>query len=471
MAPRVEEAVVNVQLQQFVNSTTRLKNSSRMDTCREAFGDDYDAVRHLAGRIKQHTLDHLDVYLQQFVEQAQAAGTQVHVARDAAEANQICLQIMSQHGCRTCVKSKSMVTEEIGLNQALEGAGVETVETDLGEFIIQLDHDAPSHIVSPMIHKDRATAGRAIERELGVEYTDDPATLTKIARNHMRRAYRQADVGLSGANFLIAETGSLVVCTNEGNADLSMSSPPLHIALVGIEKLIPRPEDLSVFLKLLSRSATGQNLTVYNTIVTGPRRHDDPDGPESQHIILVDNGRTELLRAESRELLRCIRCGACLNACPVYRKVGGGHAYGAVYSGPIGAVLMPALKGVDNYPDLPQASSLCGACFEACPVEINIPYHLVRLRRELNKQRITPWRSRLAYRLWGLSMRWAPLYRLTTRLQSHWLRRRGKATRGVDPFDDAGWAQKLPGPLAGWTDYRDMPTPMSERFRDWWKAR
>jgi len=366
-----------------------------------------------------------------------------------------------------------MVTEETHLLPALQAAGIETIETDLGEFILQLDGDAPSHIVTPMIHKNRASVARAFVRELGATYTEDPRELTMIAREHLRRKYREADLGITGANFLVAETGTLVICTNEGNADFCVAAPRVHVAMVGIEKVIPRLTDLSVFLKLLARSATAQPLTVYTSLITGPKKQGsqavaEHDGPEQVHIILVDNGRVELLRDESRELLRCIRCGACLNACPVYRKVGGGHAYGAVYSGPIGAVLTPLLKGLENYPDLPQASSLCGACFEACPVHIDIPRHLVRLRAKLVETKHISWADRAIMRAWTRSMRWPAAYRLgSSALRA--------LVRGLsDPEQGAmhrRWLSHAPGPLRGWTDSRDFPAPAPLSFRQWWNQR
>lgn len=458
MAPRAAGATRDVRLQQFVNSATTLKNAGRRSACREAFGERYDTLRHLAARIKDHTLDRLDFYLERFIDAATASGTTIHFAADAAEANAICLDIARQNGCRLCVKSKSMVTEETHLLPALQQAGIETIETDLGEFIIQLDHDAPSHIVTPMIHKDRTAVARAFTRELGAPYTENPRELTMIAREHLREKYRRADLGITGANFLIADTGSLVICTNEGNADFVTAGPRVHVALVGIEKLIPSLEHLPVFLKLLARSATAQPLTVYTTLITGPRRAGEHDGPEQVHVILVDNARSSVLREESRELLRCIRCGACLNACPVYRKAGGGHAYGAVYSGPIGAVLTPELRGIANYPDLPHASSLCGACLDACPVKIDIPSHLIRLRRKLVEERIEHPMARRALRLWAKLLRRPHLYRMALRLA----RLAGRSS---------GWASDLPGPLAGWTDHRDFPPPAPRGFREWWDER
>lgn len=466
------KAVRDVQLQQFVGKATRTRDHARRDAFAATFGDRADEVRTLAGAIKQHTLDHLDAYLAQFSERAGAAGVQVHYAEDAARANAICLELARSRGCRLCVKSKSMVTEETELVPALQAAGIETIETDLGEFIIQLDHDAPSHIVAPMIHKDRTAVGRAFARELGVPYTEDPPELAGIARAHLREKYRRADLGISGANFLIAQTGSIVLCTNEGNGRFCTTAPRIHIAFAGIEKLIPGPEHLAVMLKVLARSATAQPLTCYTSIITGPRRAGEHDGPDEVHLILLDNGRTEILREESRELLRCIRCGACLNACPVYRRIGG-HAYGAVYSGPIGAAITPILKGLHNYADLPHASSLCGACFEACPVKIDLPGQLIRLRAEMVRSGITGGWERLLFRVWGLTLKYPWTYRLGSRLQRAVLRiaaRRAGTLSVDDPFASRGWLSSVPGPLAGWTAARDLPTPTRRSFREWWRT-
>jgi L-lactate dehydrogenase complex protein LldF len=473
LRPRARKAIGDIQLQQFVGTATRTKDRARRAAFERVFGERGDALRSLAGSSKQHTLDHLDWYLNRFIDRATAAGVRVHFAADGAQANAICLEIARRHSCRLCVKSKSMVTEETELLPVLQEAGIETIETDLGEFIIQLDHDAPSHIVTPMIHKDRTAVGRAFARELGVPYTDDPARLTAIAREHLREKYRRADLGVSGANFLIAETGSIVLCTNEGNGRFCTSAPRVHVAFAGIEKLIPAPEHLAVMLKVLARGSTAQAMTCYTHIITGPRRPDEHDGPEEVHLILLDNGRTEILREDTRELLRCIRCGACLNACPVYRKIGG-HAYGAVYSGPIGAAITPLFKGLHNYPDLPHASSLCGACYEACPVKIDIPRQLIQLRRRMVEGRVTGFWERAAFRLWAWSLRFSWSYGLASGVQRIVLQaaaRRAGSRSGDDAFTSRGWLTRDRGPLAGWTSQRDFPTPTARSFRDWWKTR
>lgn len=467
---RADKATADKQLLDFVHVATYRKDVTRKQVTSAAFGQKHGDFRELGAAIKQHTLDHLDHYIEKFVDNATAAGVRVHFARSAAQANAICLDIAQRAGAKLCVKSKSMVTEETQLLPQLEAIGVETVETDLGEFIIQLDHDAPSHIVTPMIHKNRQSVARAFERELGAAYTEDPQELTQIARAHLREKYRKADLGISGGNFLVAETGSVVICTNEGNGRFCTSAPRVHVAFVGIEKLVPTLEHLGVMLKLLARTSTGQPLTVYTHVMTGPRRAHEHGGPDEMHVILLDNGRTEILKPETREMLRCIRCGACLNACPVYRKVGG-HSYGAVYSGPIGALITPMFRGLANYPDLPNASSLCGACYEACPVKINIPKYLIQLRAEMVSRRITKWSDRLVYRMWARSLGRGWTYRLggwAQKLFFRWQARVAGTLESGDPYRSRGWLNDLPGPAGGWTSQRDMPTPPAKSFRQWW---
>ncbi|HNQ22684.1 MAG TPA: LutB/LldF family L-lactate oxidation iron-sulfur protein [Phycisphaerae bacterium] len=418
---------------------------------------DADALRELAGSIKQHTLDHLDTYLSQFVARVEDRGGHVHFAPTAGEACVALTRIARQHGLRLCVKAKSMTTEEIGLTAALEADGVQVVETDLGEFIVQIDHDRPSHIVTPIIHKNRRVIARAFERELGVAYTEDPQELTQHARRHLRDIFRRCDLGITGVNFAVAETGTICLCTNEGNGRLTLTRPRVHVAVMGIEKLVPRMQDLAVFLKLLARSGTGQPLTCYTSLITGPRRADDADGPAELHVVIVDNGRSDILAGPYRQILRCIRCGACLNACPVYSKIGG-HAYDSVYPGPVGKVLSPLLATLARYPDLPQASSLCGLCREVCPVRIDIPGLLVRLRRDQVRQRVVGRTHRRLFQWAGLLLRYPALYRLGQGLARAVLRRRS----------EEGWVRQAPALMRRITDLHDLRAPAPQSFRTLW---
>ncbi|MCC5839200.1 MAG: iron-sulfur cluster-binding protein [Opitutales bacterium] len=371
---------LDAEVRQSVHSSSKIKTEKRYDSLRRDYGDP-DALRRLAGQIKQHTLENLDTYLEKAETALKEAGVHVHWAADGESANATILEIMRSAGATRMVKSKSMVSEEIELVPYLEKHGMEAVETDLGEYIVQIDGDHPSHIVTPIIHKTRQQVARSFEREGLGDYNDDPTTITRRARAHLRQRYLEADVGLTGANFLVAESGRIVLVTNEGNSRFSIAAPRIQISLIGIEKIIPTDRDLSLFLALLGRSATGQHLTVYTEFLRGPRFPGRPDGPEELHVVLLDNRRSEVLASDCREILRCIRCGACLNVCPVYRQASG-HAYRSVYPGPVGAVLSPLLQGKNfpEYADLPKASSLCGACNEVCPVDIPIPDLLLRLR-------------------------------------------------------------------------------------------
>jgi L-lactate dehydrogenase complex protein LldF len=420
-----------------------------------------DKLRTLAGQIKQHALDHLDYYLEQLASNVEKNGGRVHFAADAADARRIILEIAKSSGAKLVVKSKSMVSEEIDLAPALEQAGLEVYETDLGEFIVQIGHDRPSHIVGPIIHKDRQSIAKLFSEYFGTPYDDEPTALTGQARQFLRDKFRRADFGMTGGNFLVAETGQVCVVENEGNARQSITTPRVLVSLVGIEKVVPRLADLAVMLKLLARSSTGQHMTVYTSIFGGPRKAGERDGPEEFHLVLIDNGRSEILAGEYRETLRCIRCGACLNACPVYRSIGG-HAYGHVYSGPIGALIAPLFQGLGNFKDLPQASSLCGACYEACPVKIDIPRHLVNMRRDIVERRMSGFWERNIYRLWAWMMLTPRRYRWAVRLQRWRLRKRAKGS---------GWVSKMPAPAAGWTQVRDMPAPARRTFHELWKTR
>ena len=450
---RVAAGLADTRVVEAVHRATLHKFELRQQAMAEL--RDYEALADLAARIKGHTIENLPRYLEQFISAAETSGARVHFAADAAAVRRIVREIAEEGGSRLAVKSKSMVTEEIELNDALEAAGVRTVETDLGEFIVQLDHDRPSHIVTPIIHKDRRQVAETMAREIGCEYTEDPEELTAIARRHLRDIFRRCDLGISGVNFAIAETGSLCICTNEGNGRMTTTRPRVHVAVMGTEKLLPRMRDLPVFLKLLARSSTGQPLTVYTTLVTGPKRPTDPDGPEELHVVLLDNGRFDLLGGPYADVLRCIRCGACLNACPVFRNIGG-HAYGSVYPGPIGSVLTPLLSGVGEFGELPRASSLCGLCRVVCPVKIDIPALLVKLRERTWRRQ--PLGKRLAMTGWRQVVRSAPLFDMVQRVFPRLLRRQRD-----------GWIRRGYGPVGEWLKVRDLPPPPEKSFRRRWR--
>jgi L-lactate dehydrogenase complex protein LldF len=453
-------AAHNERLKTAVGANTLRQYTGRQQRMAEL--PDPDALRSLAGQIKQHTLDNLDFYLEQLQASVKKNGGHVHFANDGASAKRIIAEIAKKSGCTRVIKSKSMASEEIELAHFLEDAGLDLVETDLGEFIIQISHDKPSHLVAPIIHKDRASIAHLFSEYFKTPYDDDPPRLTAQARAFLRDKFRHADLGITGGNFLVAETGQVCVVENEGNARQSITTPRVLVSLVGIEKLVPRLADLAVMLKLLARSSTGQTMTVYTSIFGAPRAPGEKDGPEEFHLVLLNNGRTEILASpEYRETLRCIRCGACLNACPIYRKIGG-HAYGSVYPGPIGALITPLFQGLNKFKDLPQASSLCGACYEACPVKINIPKLLISLRRDINNQHLNSPFERFVYKTWARGMKSPFIYRLVSALQKFDLRRRAHKT---------GWIRSLPKFVSGWTQVRDMPAPAKRTFHQIWKDR
>jgi L-lactate dehydrogenase complex protein LldF len=414
-------------------------------------------LRDHAKRIKEHTLAHLDQYLEQLEASVKKRGGKVHWAATAEDARRLVVEIAQRASCQYAVKSKSMTSEEIHLNPALEQAGIQVTETDFGEFIIQIAGERPSHLVAPAVHHTRESIARVLSKHLGERLPDDPKTLAMAGRRVLREKFYQADLGITGANFAVAETGTIVLVTNEGNGRLTTTCPRVHVAIMGIEKVIPRFTDLPVFLKLLARAATGQTLSVYTTLLTGPRQPGELDGPEEFHLVLIDNGRSKVLATPFRESLQCIRCGACLNACPVYRRIGG-HAYGGVYSGPIGSILTPLYDSVAENPHLPHASSLCGACQSACPVKINIPHMLIGLRELQHQHRPDRW-ERWAYHLWSLILGRPRLYRWAL-AAARWILRRQARN---------GWVRRLPGPGANWTNLRDFPAPAPQSFRDRWK--
>ncbi len=421
---------------------------------------DWEELRTRAAAIKAATLSRLDHYLEQFVARSEAVGTIVHWARDGAEACAIVRTIALQHDAKRLVKSKSMATEEIELNAALAQDGAEPVETDLGEWIIQLAGETPSHIIVPAIHKTKEAIGELFVAKLGIAPSSEPAVLAAHARQRLRAHFAAADLGISGVNFGVAETGTILILENEGNARMTTTLPKVHVAVMGIEKVIPRFADLEVFLKLLPRSGTGQHLTTYQSLLTGP----DPagQGPRELHIVLLDNGRSRIVGDElMRETLACIRCGACLNACPVYQSIGG-HAYGSVYPGPIGAILTPQLAGLHAGGTLPFASSLCGACKDVCPVKIDIPSLLLELRRRavLGEQGQPPTRGgfgeRMAWRVWAWFTRGPRRFRFAM-----WMARVGEKV----PF-----LQKLAGPVRAWHSSRELPKLAKRSFRSTWRG-
>lgn len=417
-----------------------------------------DAFRDRARAIRLHALAHLDRLLARFADEVEEAGGHVHWAADDAEARDIATNLLVANGASLTVKSKSMVSEEIALNSHLEESGIDVVETDLGEFIAQLAGDTPSHIIAPVMHMTAREVGRLFSEKLRVPYTDDPFELNRIARAHLRDVFLRADAGISGVNMAVAESGSLILVTNEGNGRYTTTAPRLHIALMGMERIVSRWEDAAVVLETLARSATGQHLSVYTNVITGPRSEDDPDGPDQLHVIVIDNGRSDILAGDTAEILACIRCGACLNACPVYRTVGG-HAYGTVYSGPVGSIVTPGLHGMDPWWELPYASTLCGACEEVCPVRIQIPKMLLLLReRAAREGRLPGWLEK------GLAR-----FGRTASDPVKWSRAKRWASLLSAPLSSRGWIRRLPGPGRGWTDSRDLPRPARESFGDWWK--
>jgi L-lactate dehydrogenase complex protein LldF len=428
---------------------------------RRAFGEDaFEQLRDAAAAIRDRALGDLDAWLLRFEAEAARRGTTVLWAQDADEVCRLVLEVCRQRGLRKAIKSKSMLSEEAGLNDALGAAGVDVVETDLGEYILQLAGEPPSHIIAPAIHKDQGEVSALFVKHHGRPATDDVARMTREAREVLRPQFLSADLGISGGNFLVAETGSVAIVTNEGNGRMVTTLPRVHIAITGIEKVIPTLEDLSALNRLLPRSATGQDISNYFSILTGPRAPGDADGPEHMVVILVDNGRSGLLGGALKEMLRCIRCGACMNHCPVYQTVGG-HSYGWVYPGPMGSVLTPAYQGIENALDLPQAATLCGACHVACPVKIPLP-DLLRTLREMQTDRgLRPWGERAAFRAWAFAAQRPWLYAWATRIAARLLNwaggRRGRIAR-------------LPLAGRGWTLGRDFPAPEGRTFRDLYRV-
>ena len=425
---------------------------------RTASFQNWQGARQLAAETKWEAVNHLDKYLEEFVAKIEARGTKVHWASNGAQAREIVLQIVADKKAKSVIKSKAMTSEEIHLNDALEHAGLNVVESDLGELIVQLRHEAPYHIVFPSMHLTRDEISELFQRELGSAPTNDPEELTMIARRALRKKYLTADIGITGANFAIAETGMISITENEGNARLTAALPKTMISLIGIEKVLPKLADLALFLPMLATMGTGQALTCYNTMYGGPRQPGESDGPEEWHVVLLDNHRTELLAdAEQRDALHCIRCGACLNVCPIFRNVGG-HTYGTTYSGPIGSVITPHLRGLQEWKHLSNASSLCGACTETCPVKIDLHHHLLQNRRNASKGK-PAFFERLAYKIFGFVAGKPALWSLAKKFG--WL---------TQPLQRAVKGTAL-DPAKAWTKTRDLPPQPKESFKDWWRNR
>jgi L-lactate dehydrogenase complex protein LldF len=425
--------------------------------------DDWETWRERGREIRAHTLQHLDFYLDQFATRAAQAGAHVHFATTAAEARARILHIARAAQVRRVVKSKSMLTEELGLNPALERAGLTVVETDLGEWIVQLARETPSHLILPAIHKPRRQIQELFEAQAGRALAPDTATLAGFARGRLRQEFAEADLGITGCNFAVAESGSVVLFTNEGNGRMVTTLPKTHVVVMGMERIVPTFEDLEIMANLLPRSATGQKLTTYMNVLTGPRGAGETDGAGELHVVVVDNGRSGVLGdAEFRDVLSCIRCGACLNVCPVYRQVGG-HAYGSVYSGPIGAVLSPLLDPHGPRAELANASTLCGACFEACPVKIPLHDHLVQLRRRNVEAGLTSPGERAAFGVWARVFSSARWFSWLGRLARWGARKLGRSS-------SHRLAQALPG-VQGWLAGRELPRPAARAFRDEWQEK
>lgn len=438
--------LADAHTQDALDSSTARLYGHRMDAW--AGVPEIEELRSRGHEIRMGVVDDLDRYLEEFRRSVERVGGTVHFAATAEDASSYVVDVCRRTGAKLVAKSKSMASEEIRLNEALEAAGIRPVETDLGEYILQLAGEHPVHIIAPAIEKTAGDVAELFSAVEGAPVEPELGALMQVARRQLREVFVRADVGVTGANFAVAETGSIVLVTNEGNGRLVSALPRVHVALVGMERLVPSLADLSVLLRLLARSGTGQKLTTYTTVITGPRRPGETDGPEELHVVVIDNGRSNLRRGRYREMLACIRCGACLNVCPVYRKTGGA-AYGPVYSGPMGAVLVPLIAGLETAPSLPHASSLCGACSDACPVKIPLHELLLDLRRDLVEERIAPRWERLAFTAWSYA--WAsPLgYGLSSALA-----RLGQPLGG------------LAGPGRVWASGRALPRLARRRFRD-----
>lgn len=452
---RVDKGINNDFMRQaMVSAQERLKD--RKLTSQEELGN-WEEWRNLAEEIRQHTLEHLDYYLEQLAENVAKKGGHVFFAQTGEEANQYIAEVVQKKNAQKIIKSKSMVSEEISMNEALENLGCEVIESDLGEYILQLDADPPSHIVAPALHKNKEQIRDTFHAKKGYTNTSKPEELALFAREQLRNEFLTADIGITGCNFAVAESGAICLVTNEGNARLATTVPKTQITVMGMERIVPTWEELDILVSLLCRSAVGQKLTSYITGLTGPKDEGDVDGPDEFHLVIVDNGRSNILGTEFQSVLQCIRCAACINVCPIYRHVGG-HSYGSIYPGPIGAVLSPLLGGYEDYQELPYASSLCGACTEACPVKIPLHDLLIKHRRKIaDEQKKTGFGEKLAMKGFAVAASSPKLFKMGTKV----------APTMMGPFAKEGKISKGPGPIKPWTDIRDFPEPSKQSFREW----
>lgn len=456
---RIQDGIANDFMRQAVSSAQGRLKSGRLKAA-EDLGD-WEDWRALGEEIRSHTIEHLDYYLNLLSEQVEKNGGTVFFAQTAEEANEYIAHVVKSKENKKVVKSKSMVSEEIGLNDVLTELGAEVVESDLGEWILQLDEDPPSHIVAPALHKDREQIRKTFEEKKGYDKTNKPEELALFAREQLRKDFLSADIGITGCNFAVAESGAITLVTNEGNARLVSAIPETQIAIMGMERIVPTWEELDILVSLLTRAAVGQKLTSYITSFTGTRLEDEIDGPEEFHLVILDNGRSKIIGSEFQSALHCIRCAACINVCPVYRHVGG-HAYGSIYPGPIGAVITPLLDGYEDHEELPYASTLCGACTEACPVKIPLHEQLIRHREIIaDKEKRTP---KVEQMMMSGFAKWASTpaaYQMSTKL----------ARTALKPWSKDEQITKGPGPLKDWTVNRDFPAPGKQTFRSWFKQR
>ncbi|MFD1778680.1 LutB/LldF family L-lactate oxidation iron-sulfur protein [Fredinandcohnia salidurans] len=457
---RVETEVQNTFMRGAV-SKAQETIQGRKQAVTDELGN-WEEWRNHGEEIRQHVLENLDYYLYQLSEQVSNRGGHVFFAQTAEEASTYISELAKKKEAKSIVKAKSMVTEEISLNQKLEEAGCRVIETDLGEYILQMDdHEPPSHIVVPALHKNKEQIRDVFANKMDYKNSEKPEELALFARESLRQDFLQADMGITGCNFAVAETGSITLVTNEGNADLVAALPKTQVVVMGMERLVPTFEEMEVLVGMLTRSAVGQKLTSYITTLTGPREEGDVDGPEDFHLVIVDNGRSNILGTEFQSVLQCIRCAACINVCPVYRHVGG-HSYGSIYPGPIGVVLTPLLGGYDDHKELPYASTLCGACTDACPVKIPL-HQLIHKHREVIVEREgrAPVSEKLLMKAFGFGASSPSLYQMGSKL----------APTLTKPITNGDKITKGIGMLKEWTDVRDFPAPNKERFRDWFKNR